>query len=297
MSSETIALKTYKALDRLFPSSFILKIFFIAFLGTHIPLLALFVYDFSLNGGFVAHLDQLGAVLAATLVGTGLTFAGLCAILTPIGIAADSLEMYRRERRMPSLPTGFRDSAGRLLSSVQSLLTEVERLRESGERLAISDPLTGLMNRRGFDRLAQAAHAEARERSLPMALALFDLDHFKKINDEFGHPAGDEALQAFADVLHVCVRSHDPVARIGGEEFAILISGGAAAEIETVCEGVRRRLSTQGDPAFRITTSIGVATLRPDESFRELYARADKALYLAKQNGRDRLMSDRRMAA
>jgi len=291
------ALKTYRLLNRLFPSSYILKIFFVAFVGTHVPLLSLIIYNLSRNGGLVVHLEQLSIVLVATLVGTAFTFAGLWAILAPVGLATESLEIYRNERRILPAPMVFKDGAGRLLSGVNALLAEVERSRETQERLAISDPLTGLINRRGFDRLAAEAVDRARERCERVALAIFDLDHFKQINDEFGHPAGDEALKAFAEILRVSARAQDLVARIGGEEFAFLIRDADAPHIETICEDVRRRLSGQTYPSFRVTTSIGAATLRAGETLRDLYKRADQALYLAKSGGRDRLMFDRQIAA
>lgn len=170
------------------------------------------------------------------------------------------------------------------------------QLQQEAQRLAISDPLTELFNRRYFqERLANDLNRAGRygER---LALAFFDLDHFKAINDRHGHPAGDRVLQEVAATLKACGRSSDLVARIGGEEFAVLLQHSGAPQARAAGERMRRSIGDleveigQGG-TVRLTTSVGVA-LFPEhgKELTELFSAADRALYEAKRLGRDRIV-------
>ena len=170
-------------------------------------------------------------------------------------------------------------------------------LRESNGRLAAlasTDSLTGLSNRRDLhERLVESLRQASRDRA-PVSLALLDVDHFKRFNDEFGHPAGDDVLRALAGLFRHAVRLGDVPARFGGEEFAILFPRTNAAKAMQVAERCRETLERAAWPLRSITASVGVATLSPEPSQEEaaahiLIAAADAALYRSKAAGRNRV--------
>lgn len=162
-------------------------------------------------------------------------------------------------------------------------------------RMATQDPLTGLHNRRYFnDSLEQEIH-RARRYGHPLALVILDIDHFKRINDNFGHPMGDRVLKAVADHLMAAVRETDVVSRIGGEEFCLILPESSKDSALTFLERIRAELAeikfSSDGSEFSVTSSFGVAFLganTPDKD--TLMAHADLALYQAKQGGRNRIM-------
>jgi diguanylate cyclase (GGDEF)-like protein len=157
---------------------------------------------------------------------------------------------------------------------------------------AMTDLLTGVFNRRAFLEAADKLIAKRTRRSLPVSVLLFDLDHFKSINDRFGHAIGDEALKVFAQTAVATLRTTDVLARLGGEEFAALIPG-TAAEAAIAAERVRVAFRTAGlviaGREMAATVSTGVASGVPPVQVTSLLARADIALYRAKTNGRNRV--------
>jgi diguanylate cyclase (GGDEF)-like protein len=176
----------------------------------------------------------------------------------------------------------------------------LERANRRLDQLSITDPLTGLSNVRYF-RARMVEEAAGAERSgEPLALAVLDLDHFKRINDRLGHAVGDEVLTAAATALRGFARQADTVARIGGEEFAMIMPAADAVSALAAAERARRAVERSPARTARglqtvVTASVGVAvstnTLRlsPDDLFRE----ADAALYQAKRRGRDRTVMRR----
>lgn len=163
-----------------------------------------------------------------------------------------------------------------------------------------TDSLTGVCNRRGFFETAEWLMRRARDSGEPLAAVLIDLDHFKSVNDRYGHAAGDEALVAAADRL----REHADdavVGRMGGEEFVILLPGETLAGAARRGEAVRQALeaTTVETPAgaIRVTASLGVSTWQPDESLDSTLARADRAMYHAKSGGRNRVCTQVRQTA
>ena len=167
-------------------------------------------------------------------------------------------------------------------------------LLERNKELASHDELTGAFNRRHLMQLLDEERERAGRAGQPFAVALFDLDHFKSINDNFGHAAGDTVLKHFCSAAHDTMRATDRFARYGGEEFVLLMpvgTGAAAAALAT--ERVRAAIESQdwkavlGGLEHAVTVSAGIATWRVGESLESVLARADVALYTAKSRGRN----------
>lgn len=163
-----------------------------------------------------------------------------------------------------------------------------EQQRYQLQALARRDPLTGMVNRRSMEEELQLAIDMTRRERRPCGLAILDLDHFKRVNDRDGHAAGDQVLIDFAQIVTAGTRKVDRLFRYGGEEFVLLLPGADAAALGLVVESLRRRignmLRSNGQP---ITVSIGAAALQSDEDWEQWLARADAALYQAKDGGRN----------
>lgn len=184
------------------------------------------------------------------------------------------------------------DDSGRASGAVIIVrnVTHRKRVEARLSDAALIDPLTEIANRRAFDQVL-AARESTSVAAVPAAVAMFDLDHFKSVNDTYGHAAGDHVLRTFAEVLRSGVRQHDMVARLGGEEFAAIIEGDLDAA-RLVCERVRARLADLDVPldaetTVRVTVSAGIAPLPPQGSATAALALADAALYRAKSAGRN----------
>ena len=168
------------------------------------------------------------------------------------------------------------------------------KMRSHLETIVLTDPLSGCFNRRGLNQLAEREVSRAVRAKKNIAVLAIDVDHFKHINDEYGHLTGDEVIREVGALLRETARDVDVVARIGGEEFTILAPDsndeGALILAERVMQAFRQHQFRSLPPERRITTSVGVAAApaRDDEVAKTLLARADEALYVAKRNGRDR---------
>ncbi len=179
---------------------------------------------------------------------------------------------------------------------------QITRLRSSlirAEEIGNRDGLTALGNRRFFDNALAEEIAKAHEFGGELCIALADIDHFKKINDKFGHIAGDMVLKLFAELLMMNIKGQDKAARFGGEEFAILFPdsplGDATAavnQIQKQLEGKQWAVAASGERIGVVTASFGVARLRASESAEDLIRRADAKLYEAKSTGRNRVLVD-----
>ncbi len=164
--------------------------------------------------------------------------------------------------------------------------------------LAMHDQLTGLFNRHYLERVAQDKMARSKRHKTPMSLIIMDIDHFKKVNDYYGHPGGDKVLVEFAQVIQHHCRTEDVPARIGGEEFVILLDHcdyqqalRKAENLRSVIENYQFQAAELAD--LKITSSFGVAQLLPEEhNYPELLKRADKALYQAKEQGRNQVVGN-----
>jgi diguanylate cyclase (GGDEF)-like protein len=177
---------------------------------------------------------------------------------------------------------------------VRERTSELEQALERLNRLAVTDGLTGLYNHRYLHEQLKGAVERSLRSKVPVAMLMIDVDHFKKYNDQHGHPAGDEALRQVARLVSEDRRQVDVVARYGGEEFAILLHDATHATAAEVAEKIRARVSSaaiphaEKQPLGRMTVSIGVAVCPDDASTAEaLVEAADVALYRAKKSGRD----------
>lgn len=180
------------------------------------------------------------------------------------------------------------------IAQLQGAMQDNERARAELERLATTDALTGLPNRNQFVAMASAELARARRYGRPVTIGIADLDHFKRINDGFGHAAGDAALQCFARQIVQTLRQSDGACRYGGEEFAFVFPDTAPADAAALAERLRGALAETAHPqadgrSFNVTLSMGLADAS-DGLLEPALARADRALYEAKALGRDRIV-------
>ena len=178
---------------------------------------------------------------------------------------------------------------GKLRAMTESLSARSETL----EQAALTDALTGMQNRRYFDDALKEYLDEFRRIEKPIGLMVLDLDHFKMVNDTHGHDVGDEVLKRVAECLHEFTRFHDIVARLGGEEFAVVAPNMNIDTLIKFAERIRKAVSsltvTSGNVRLKITISVGLAVWDGHESPEEFYRRADKLLYQAKRQGRNRV--------
>ena len=174
-------------------------------------------------------------------------------------------------------------------------MLRIHELTDGERRRAMEDGLTGLLNRRAFDLELARAISNADRRTGKLALLLLDLDHFKKLNDTYGHPAGDAALRGTAQTLARLLRKGDVAARYGGEEFVVILPEADAAGAAPLAERIRQAVEAQQlvfeGARLAVTASFGLAVWPGDGKTQEaLLAAADRALYAAKQAGRNRVV-------
>jgi diguanylate cyclase (GGDEF)-like protein len=205
---------------------------------------------------------------------------------TPMDLPMNDGNVLRSQ--LASLPDG-----GRML--IYSDVTDIVRTAEEMKRLATIDGMTGIYNRRHFLLLADHEWKRAQRYHRPVAFLMIDIDHFKQINDSFGHEAGDRVIVHLANMAHDCKRESDVLARIGGEEFALLLPETTLEQAVVVGERLRQHVLnnplSEASPAIRASVSIGVAG--EDAAIRDisdLMKAADQALYCAKRAGRNRVV-------
>jgi diguanylate cyclase (GGDEF)-like protein len=228
------------------------------------------------------------------LAGMMLAARSLRALLSPETVMAEVLQ-----NTVLSLGSSLTGMVSALVIQMMLLALLVSRMVSRLERLSHHDALTGLLNRRAIDEALQ--HEEQRARrllasgksALPFSVLMIDIDHFKRLNDGYGHAVGDRALQHLAAVMGAQLRDIDPLARWGGEEFLALLPGTAAADAlalaERLCGRVRSLPLASEAGRLTLTVSVGVAEWQGrHDSIGDLLRRADAALYLAKHDGRDR---------
>jgi diguanylate cyclase len=219
--------------------------------------------------------------------------AGLLDAPDPSTVAASRIEsLLSHTQDMQTSVAALKNRLDDSQREIEVLRQEVDRAREA----ALADGLTGLANRRGFDMALASCLASTAPGTQEPSLLIADIDHFKHVNDRYGHLFGDKVIRAVAQILRENVKGRDTAARYGGEEFIILLPNtpldGATAlaeQIRTTVESCRIRRLDNHECIEAITLSFGVAGRRPGETADQLLARADKALYRSKQEGRNRV--------
>ena len=180
--------------------------------------------------------------------------------------------------------------------------SEISNLQQSLEAIraeSLTDPLTGLGNRKYFDRSIDMAVQNAQASGEPLSLLMFDIDHFKSFNDSYGHLTGDQVLRLVGLSLKQTIKGQDITARYGGEEFAVVLPNTALRQALTVADHIRRAVMSKelkkkstGEILGRVTISVGVSMLKPGDDPDALIERADACLYAAKRNGRNRVICE-----
>ena len=238
-----------------------------------------------------------GLLYAAPMLLAGLMLAArsLRALQSPETVMAEVLQ-----NTLLSLGSALTGMVSALMIQMVLVALVVSRMVRRLERLSRHDPLTDLLNRRAIDALLQQEEQRARRLPTPGKLAasfsvlMIDIDHFKRLNDSYGHAIGDRALQHLAAVMGAQLRDLDCLARWGGEEFLVLLPGSSGADAlalaERLCGRIRSLPLASEAGRLTLTVSVGVAEWHgPRDSITELLRRADAALYLAKHEGRDRV--------
>lgn len=258
-----------------------------------------------------SRLEQLMREVEAQLEGAGRRNAEACGRIAELGgrIARDGDpgEVCRLAGRLLAETKRIAAELRMLSGQMHAKATEVANLRSSLEqarREAEQDPLTGLANRKAYERRLRELARESMETGRLLSLVVVDIDHFKSFNDMYGHRMGDAVLRVVAEVLRRHVRADDLVARYGGEEFVLLLADAGLDAALAVAERIREEAGARhlvdrrtGRDLGRLTISAGVAEYQPGEPLDELFRRADAALYEAKRAGRNRVVAETGIAA
>jgi diguanylate cyclase len=190
-----------------------------------------------------------------------------------------------------------RDELQTMRTQANNTQLQIAKLHQELDRVSIQarhDPLTGALNRRGLEEALERETSTFWRKEMPLSVALLDIDNFKALNDSLGHAIGDSALSHLAQVAQECMRPQDTLARYGGEEFVILLPDTVmdiAIEVMTRLQReLTRRFFMAGAEKVLITFSAGVAQLAPAETGMDAIRRADKAMYLAKRSGKNRVI-------
>jgi len=220
-------------------------------------------------------------------------------------VYGNTLKQKLDESKLGALINDMAGDTDKMLGSIQALHQELEASKQQVEKLhqelqsargeALTDPLTGILNRRGFETRAKQIFVEQATLAKGLCMLMLDIDHFKNINDTYGHLFGDKVIRTIAATLKSKVRGEDTVARLGGEEFAVILPTTDIAGARSVAENIRqsiergkiRRLDTQ-EPVGGITISIGIAAYTNGINSVDLLDQADKALYVSKKTGRNK---------
>ncbi|TCR90953.1 GGDEF domain-containing protein [Rhizobium sp. BK376] len=277
------------ALGRSF-SPLTMKIFSICFVATHAPLLVLAGY---LAIGYASDpIPVLVTVLSATLVGTIFCLYSVWRLIQPLQDIVTMIDAYRSNGTVKPMTSSPRqDEIGRVVNGVSALIVELDATLSQLRRQASTDVLTGLGNRRWLREIVGMELQRASREKTPFSVIILDLDHFKRINDQFGHDVGDQVLMMTGATIQHSLRPYDIAARIGGEEFCIVLPRTPAAMAIAIAERLRREIASKSVgplTAGAITASFGVYRGDPaTESLKMMMTAADRKLYAAKNAGRN----------
>ncbi|MFA6984666.1 MAG: GGDEF domain-containing protein [Arenimonas sp.] len=252
------------------------------------------------SGLFLVVINTVGTAAVAALLGAAglfwmyttllanffLVSRGVASIFTALSLLA--LALYGKPFETAPQMISFLITASlvSLFAFIFAARTESQRLQL--ETLATRDPLTGIDNRRAMEKELQIAVETHKRSQAVFGLVMLDLDHFKRVNDQFGHDAGDRVLIAFADLIRKSTRKVDRLFRFGGEEFVLLLPGADVVGLQRVTANLRNKIATElRGPTGPVTCSQGAAVLSPGEDWPSWLARTDAALYRAKDSGRN----------
>lgn len=276
---------------RYLANSIVSNLFLVSFISIHIPLL--FVIAYTMVANRVDLLVLIPGTLASTVLGVAVSFYFSFRVLGPVRGVIKAVEEYRRARGLKALPRERRDEMVELSSSVEGLLSEVSGMLDHLEHKASTDSLTGLRNRRWLFEQAALLFDRARRETSSVAVAIFDIDHFKQFNDKYGHQAGDRVLFTVAELAQMNVRTYDLLARIGGEEFCIVMPNVTRQQAAQAMERLREAIAvaTPDDLDLgRVTASFGLCVGFPGQGgLKTMLVEADQALYKSKAEGRNRV--------
>jgi diguanylate cyclase (GGDEF)-like protein len=237
-------------------------------------------------------------MLAAALFAVGLTVSATVSLLRALQRSLAGMERIAASRDFGSrIPADSPDEIGRIARSFNALLEIAEELLREKEYLAATDPLTGISNRLRFGQVLAEEAQRKRRNKTPMALVIFDIDRFKRVNDDFGHNVGDEVLQRLAQLVAAQIRATDFFGRWGGEEFILLLRDDGCDAAFATAEKLRKLIADEAFPSVgALTCSFGVTAWEEDDTAHTLLAHADQALYRSKEHGRNRSTCDRTSA-
>ncbi len=261
--------------------------------------------DTKRSGIYLSVVNTGGAMLVAEILGVpGLSWMytsllanffvvgrGLATILSAASLAI--LALHGKAFETTPQMVSFLATAGlvSLFAFIFAYRTETQRLQL--EVLVTRDPLTGFQNRRAMEQELQMAIEVHKRTSISFGIIMMDLDHFKRVNDQYGHDAGDRVLVAFADLIRKFTRRVDRAFRFGGEEFILLLPSVDITGLRTAAANLRGNIAAElMGPGGPVTISLGAALLNGDEDWQSWMKRADLAMYRAKEGGRDRAVID-----
>jgi diguanylate cyclase len=256
----------------------------------------------TVGSAVVDEINQVMAMMEAALGSASNHSENLTTASNKLGAAKDRDGLRAIVESLVQTANAMRNDNTMLEERLNASKEEINQLQQHLAAVrteSLTDPLTGLANRKQFDeRLAQAL-VDAAERSEPLSLVMTDIDHFKSFNDTWGHLTGDQVLRLVAASVKNNVKGQDIAARYGGEEFAIILPNTVLRSALTVADHIRRAVMSKelmkrstGQNLGRVTISLGVATIRKGDTAQSLIARADACLYAAKRNGRNRVICE-----
>ncbi len=256
----------------------------------------------TVNSRVMDEIEQVMAMVDAA-VGTANSYSeSLADVSSKLGQSKDREGLRAIVESLVQTAQEMKENNQKLEARLTASKQEINQLQENLETVrteSLTDPLTGLSNRKFFDDALAQSIEDSIERSEPLALLMTDVDHFKNFNDTWGHLTGDQVLRLVAMSVKQNVKGQDIAARYGGEEFAVILPNTVLRSAITVADHIRRAVMSKelmkrstGQNLGRVTISIGVATVRNYDTPQSLIARADACLYAAKRNGRNRVICE-----
>ena len=250
----------------------------------------------------VSEIDDIMAMLAETLGNTASFGDNLKGETQKLSLATDHDQIKAIVERLVASTREMQHANSALEERLSNSKEEIANLQVNLEAIraeSLTDPLTGLGNRKHFDRTVSDAVRHAASSQQPLSLLMMDIDHFKSFNDNYGHLTGDQVLRLVGMTLKQSIKGQDFTARYGGEEFAVVLPNTSLRQAITVADNIRRLVMSKelkkkstGEILGRVTLSAGVSALKPNDDADALIDRADACLYAAKRNGRNRVICE-----